>query len=335
MNLACKRIAATLLLLAVHGCATPFKSIPKSDDDFRLPPEEFKQRFSDVRAYSAEYGSGSVFYVPMAEELISAWGPPDNSAVNRKLQYGHAASMGGIVLWVTGGIPEIFIPLLAFTGYMTLTHTPETLTWNKANYSVDVHTIKQSGAKRVTYWDWKHTSSGITTPVFAPDIGIAPIFKFDLSFGSRFFESDFDANDPGLRGGLSWGVGVRHPTLIPSTDMEVSVAWRSNNSRFDSDTNRGIVARSIPIEALAMYRVSDASMRVGGGISAHLNGLFLSNYLPEEKIGTAVGVIGQFDYVFFPRTATGIRFEWLRYETTSGRELNANSIGLTHTTAFR
>ena len=170
--------------------------------------------------------------------------------------------------------------------------------------------------------------------MFAPSIGIAPIFKLNLLFGPRFFDSNFDANDPGLQGGLSIGVGIRHPTLIPRTDTEISVGWRSNGN-FDSDTNRQIIARSIPIEALTMYRVANSSMRVGGGISAHLNGRFLSNYLPDEKLDPAVGFIGQFDYSFFPRSAVGLRFEGLRYQTASGRKLNANMIGLTHTTAFR
>ncbi len=353
MNLACRRIAATLLVLAAHGCATPFKSIPKSDDDFRLPPAELTQRFTDVRQYSAEHASVQVFNFPVAEELISNWGPPDKSTVptvNRTLQYGMVADFSGIALWASGGVLDIFLPATVFIGYMMLTQTPEKLTWNKADYSVDVHTVKQSGAQRVLSWDWKHTSSGVTTPVFAstigimpvvaPDVGITPIFKYDLSFGPRFFESDFDANDPGLNGGFSLGIGVRHPTLIPRTDTEISVGWRTNGN-FDYDSNRQtntnltIGTRSIPIEALAMYRVADSSMRVGGGVSAHLNGRFLSNYLPDEKLDPAVGFIGQFDYSFFPRSATGIRFEWLRYQTASGRELNANTIGLTHTTAFR
>ena len=198
MNLACRRIAATLLVLAAHGCATPFKSIPKSDDDFRLPPQELTQRFTDVREYSAEYGSVPVSNFPVAEELISSWGPPDQSIADRASQYTQAANMSGAMFWLSGGAPEIFLPLTALFGYMILSQTPEMLTWNKADYTIDVHTIKQSGAKRVTYWDWKHTSSGVTAPVFAPDIGIAPIFKWDLLFGPRFFESDFDISDPGL-----------------------------------------------------------------------------------------------------------------------------------------
>ena len=340
MNLACRRIAAIVLVLTAHGCATPFKSIPKSDDDFRLPPQELTQRFSDVRQYSPEHGSAELFNFPVAEELIGSWGPPDKSTVDRALQYGNAADFSGIGLWFSGGAPEILLPLMAFTGYMILTQTPEILTWNKADYSVDVHTIKQNGAQRVTYWDWKHTSSGVTAPVFAPDIGIAPIFKFDWSFGPRFFESDFEANDPGLNGGFSLGIGVRNPTLLPRTDTEISVGWRTNgNFDYDSNrqtnTNRKIGTRSIPIEALAMYRVADSSMRVGGGISAHLNGRFLSNYLPDEKMDSAIGFIGQLDYSFFPRSAVGLRFEGLRYQTASGRKLNANMIGLTHTTAFQ
>ena len=202
MNLACRRIAATLLVLAAHGCATPFKSIPKSDDDFRLPPQELTQRFTDVRQYSAEHGSASRFSFPVAEQLIDNWGPPNAtiSTLNRTSQYGMMANFGGTALWASGGVLEIFLPVTVFFGYMILAQTPEKLTWNKADYSVDVHTIKQSGAQRVLSWDWKHTSSGVTTPVFAsaigivPEVGITPILKFDLSFGPRFFESDFEAN---------------------------------------------------------------------------------------------------------------------------------------------
>lgn len=151
MNFACRRIAAILLVLAAHGCAAPFKSIPKSDDDFRLPPEELTRQFTDVRGYSAEYGSVPVSNFPVAEELISSWGPPDKSTADRALQYGNAANISGAMFWLSGGAPEIFLPLTALFGYMEVARAPETLTWNKADYTIDVHTIKQSGAQRVTY----------------------------------------------------------------------------------------------------------------------------------------------------------------------------------------
>ncbi len=333
MTFYCLRSAAILLTLSAYGCATPFTSIPKSDGDFRLPPQEFAQKFTDVRAFSAEYGSAPVFAFPVVDDLVSGWGPPDQTTIDRKWQIRQAANIEGIVLWLSGGAPELLLPLSAFVGYLAVTQTPETLTWNKADYTVDVHTIQQGASKRVLYWDWRHTAAGVSAPVLAPKTGMIPIVKFDFYFGPQFFDSNVDAADPEISKGVSWAVGVRHPGLIPHTDTELSVGWRFDFN-FDSDANRKIIVRSIPVEALAMYRLDQSWVRVGGGASIHLNGKLDSNVLPDEKIDPGIGIVAQADFSLGPRSQVGVRVDRRQYETTSGREVNATSLGLTHTSRF-
>ena len=64
----------------LSACATPFTSIPKTDEDFQLPQKEFVEKFEDIKTYQIEHKRGSA--PGEYQQLVDSWGDPDDIKVD-------------------------------------------------------------------------------------------------------------------------------------------------------------------------------------------------------------------------------------------------------------
>jgi len=139
------------------GCASvsKFEKTPVSDDDFNLPIEVIKNRFSDVDQYIRENNIGL---------NIFDWSPGDLSDLENK--WGEAESIEthwgrhfldatGVALIVSGAGS----PLFAFVAVEAPFIFPiQTYHWYKGLYHIEVEVSRDmfSGyKKKVNFWEWR------------------------------------------------------------------------------------------------------------------------------------------------------------------------------------
>jgi hypothetical protein len=180
-------------------------------------------------------------------------------------------------------------------------------------------------------------SLAAVVPIVSHAQEFKPMIKAGFDFGGdtlvnvTFTNGETDsikAND-----GFYFGVGV---SILATSEIEAEL---SLSYKFESITaeNGDVDFTRMPLDALVFYRFPSPSIRVGGGLTYHLNPKLSGSGIAGGLNATfddALGFVLQADYVFPKLFLVGVRYTQLEYEASNGAKAKSNGAGLTFSMRF-
>lgn len=152
-----------------------------------------------------------------------------------------------------------------------------------------------------------------------------------------------DGSTQSIKANQGFYLGAGASILVTdSQDIEVegSVSYKED---FITASNGDVTFSRFPLDALVFYRFPE-HIRVGGGLTYHLNPKLSSSGLPNNiNLGfkNALGLVLQVEYLLppwsprTPKMSVGARFTMLDYETSrGGATAKSNGVGVTFSVAF-
>jgi hypothetical protein len=125
-------------------------------------------------------------------------------------------------------------------------------------------------------------------------------------------------------------------SILATSEIEAEL---SLSYKFDSisASNGEVEFSRLPLDALVFYRFPSPSIRVGGGLTYHLNPKLSGSGVAgglNASFDDALGFVLQADYVFPKLFLVGVRYTQLEYEASNGAKAKSNGAGLTFSVRF-
>ncbi|MGD8939869.1 MAG: hypothetical protein PVJ72_10845 [Gammaproteobacteria bacterium] len=320
-------------LLSACATTTTFDSIPTTDEDFRLPPHEFVEKFEDIGKFQVEKRSSSAF--GEYQQLAEAWGTPGEVTVNREskhVQLGWFSAFTGALMIQT---PAIWLGTASI--YALLAPPPsEVHTWTKGDYRVAALTSKQpiTGKKRVVnYWDWQVKNEEDYVPLFEKNKRqFHVLFQFRVARGFEDIDKT-DIDNPSGGSGLQLDLGFEYSDLFKKTDLQLIYGYKTYTLVDNDDKNLKIKVTGYPIQVAAMYNLNKR-WRLGGGLLYLTNTKLDYNFIEDESLDDALGATLQLDFGRVHHQRFGIAIEAIKQDMADGSSFNSSNFNAFMQTAF-
>lgn len=297
----CLSLILIVFLYSVSvGCATvsiPLSSTPSVESDFRLPPEELKDRFPDVSGLHPH--NAQTYYInrshalnqyrphpPGIDSLVELWGQPQ----------GVDADSARLVM-LNGFMSSIFLPILLTQpvewAILTSIQIPfsylaydqfKTYRWDKGDYRILARTTKSWSGDELHSWDWIHLPTDKKNSIDPYEV--SPWY-FHSSMGSTIFRSN--------AGKLLFD----------------SPIWLGGGLKFHSNVFFDDIRIEVAVSAVSYERSNDKNLILQNRVLNHQSALVITNWRQEN----------------FPRSL-GLGIQWEGIRSQFGGDVYQQKIGL-------
>jgi hypothetical protein len=141
----------------------PIQKLPTTSEAFHTPPDQLRAEYPEIVEYEKPF-RGFIVNTPYRQQLISAWGEPDE----KKADWVYPVTMGATLV----GCGFFFGPVPALiTAGLVIAIRPNTFEyyyWRKDDYCIEAkfdYAIVNVYKENLIYWKWHHMSDGKDIPV--------------------------------------------------------------------------------------------------------------------------------------------------------------------------